>query len=272
MTSTTTLTKIAEGREAEIFAWDDGAVLRLLRNPNARQQAEWEAVAMGAAATACAVPAVRELTTVDGRPGIVMDRIDGEDLLTQLARHPWTVWVAGRISGELHAQLHRAVAPETLPALKQRLHQTIETSPLVPHELKAPALAALDVLPDGDRLCHGDFHPGNVIMDGDRPVVIDWTAVRRGDPAADVARTLLMLRLGEPPPTSPLLLRLLTKVGRRIVTGAYLGSYRRHSDIDMAHVDRWELPVAVNRLNENIVEERPRLLARIETLLATSDH
>ena len=67
------LVKIAEGREAEIFAWQDGSVLRLLRNPNAQRQVDWEAAAMRAAADAgVRVPAVRELTTVDGRPGLVM--------------------------------------------------------------------------------------------------------------------------------------------------------------------------------------------------------
>jgi aminoglycoside phosphotransferase (APT) family kinase protein len=270
--TTENLTKVAEGREAEIFAWQDGAVLRLLRNPNAGRQAEWEAVAMRAAATACSVPAVRELITVDGRPGIVMDRVDGEDLMTTLAKQPWKVWTAGRIGGQLHAQLHQAVAPDTLPSLKDGLRGNIETSPLVPDELRGPAVDALAALPDGDRICHGDFHPGNVIMNGDRPVVIDWTNVRRGDPAADVQRSLLMLRLGEPPPTTPWLLRQLIKVGRGIVVGAYLGAYRRHGEIDMRQVDRWELPVAVNRLYENIVEERARLLARIDKLLASANH
>jgi aminoglycoside phosphotransferase (APT) family kinase protein len=271
MTTTAGLTKIAEGREAEIYAWEDGAVLRLLRNPNARQQAEWEAVAMRAAATACSVPAVRELITVEGRPGIVMDHVDGIDLLTMLAKQPWKVWMAGRISGELQAQMHRAVAPGELPSLKDGLRNSIATSPLVPDELRAPAVNALAALPEGERICHGDYHPGNIIMDGERPVVIDWTAVRRGEPGADVQRSLLMLRLGEPPPTTPWLLRQLIKVGRGIVVGAYLGAYRRHGDIDMRQVDRWELPVAVNRLHENIVEERARLLARIERLLATEE-
>ena len=36
------LRKIAEGREAEIFAWEDGTVLRLLRNPDGQRQLEWE--------------------------------------------------------------------------------------------------------------------------------------------------------------------------------------------------------------------------------------
>ncbi|WP_308495210.1 hypothetical protein [Micromonospora purpureochromogenes] len=32
----------------------------------------------------------------------------------------------------------------------------------------------LDGLPDGDRLCHDDFHPGNVLLAVDWTAVIDW--------------------------------------------------------------------------------------------------
>ena len=39
----TDLEKIAEGREAEIFAWQDGSVLRLMRSADARQAVEWQA-------------------------------------------------------------------------------------------------------------------------------------------------------------------------------------------------------------------------------------
>ena len=45
----TELEKIAEGREAAIFAWQDGSVLRLMRSPDARQAVEWQAIAMKAA-------------------------------------------------------------------------------------------------------------------------------------------------------------------------------------------------------------------------------
>jgi len=271
--SSSTLTKLAEGREAEIFAWHDGAVLRLLRNPDGRPQLEWEAAAMRAAAAAgVPVPAVHELATVDGRPGLVMERIDGGDLLTDLGRRPWRISPIARITAETQARLHETSAPDAVPDLRENLRRRIETSLLVPEALRPAALNALDALPGGDRLCHNDFHPGNIMLAGDRPVVIDWTNVRRGDPAADVQRTLLMLRLGEPPPGSSALLRALTRVGRRLFAAAYLRAYRRARPIDLRLVDRWELPVAANRLSEGIAEERSRVLALIERNLARSNH
>jgi aminoglycoside phosphotransferase (APT) family kinase protein len=41
-------------------------------------------------------------------------------------------------------------------------------------------------MPDGDRLCHGDFRLINVSGQVLDLVVIDWPNACRGDPAADV--------------------------------------------------------------------------------------
>ncbi len=259
------LQKIAEGREAEMFAWDEGTILRLLRNPEAQQRNEWQAAAIESARSlGVRVPAVHSLTTVNGRPGMVMERIDGPDLLALVARRPWKVlWVA-RVLGELHTQLHAASASSGLPGLKATLKHRIESCDRLPEQLARFALRALDGLPDGDSLCHGDFHPGNILMAGETPVVIDWTNATQGDPDADVARTLLMFRLGELPPGSPVLMRVLARFVRRVMTSAYLRAYRRQRPLEMAAVRRWEIPVAAARLADGIEEETPSLLALLE--------
>lgn len=259
------LTKIAEGREAEIFAWEDGRVLRLMRRPDAQQAVEWQARALEAARSAgLSVPAVHGTTTVDGRSGLIMDRIDGVDLLTLIGRRPWTVWRAGRVSGELQAGLHETVAPDGLPSLRDRLRRRITSSDLVPPDIAERALDQLDALPDGDRLCHGDFNPANIIATGNAHVVIDWTNVSRGEPAADYVRTRLMLRLGEPPRGAPAVIRLGARLARRLLIDAHERAYRRVRPLDGAQMRRWELPVTANRLTESIPEERERLLALLE--------
>ncbi|MGB2710009.1 MAG: aminoglycoside phosphotransferase family protein [Conexibacter sp.] len=259
------LQKIAEGREAEIFAWGDGAVLRLLRNPNARQQIEWEAAAMRATASSgVRVPAVREIVEVDGRPGLVMERVEGKDMLAIVGRKPWLVWSIGTTSGRLHAELNGVVAPEGLPWLRERMRQRIERSNLVPPHIAERALAELDGLPDGDKVCHGDLHPGNIMQTDSAPVIIDWTNVARGDPTADYVRTLLMIRMGSIPPGSPIVIRVGARFARRLILIAYERAYRRQRPIDAELVARWEGPVAAVRLTENIEPEREKLLRMLE--------
>ena len=254
--------KIADGREAEMFAWGEGTILRLLRDPGGQSRAQREAAAMKAAADrGVRVPAVHGLTTVMGRPGLIMERIEGPDLLTLVGRRPWIVFSIGPICGEVHARLHAAGASSRIRALRETLRQRIESSGRVPDYLAEFAVEILEGLPDGDRLCHGDFHPGNVLMAGETPVVIDWTNATRGDPAGDVARSLVLFRLGQPPPGSPTLVRYLRLVGSKIVTSAYLRAYRRVRPLDMGLVDRWEVVQAAARLAAEPIagEERPLL-------------
>ncbi len=248
-----------------MFDWGDGVILRLLRDPGGQLSNQWQAAAMEAARSrGVRVPAVHQVATVEGRPGLVMERIQGVDLLTEIGRRPWAVFRAGRISGELQAQLHAVVAPSAIPALKYVLKRRIESSSPLLGELAPFALELLEALPDGDRLCHGDLHPGNIMMAGATPVLIDWSNVTRGDPMADVARTRLMLRLGEPPPGTSTLLRVLAPVGGNILASLYLRSYRRQRPLDMGLVERWEVPVAAARLAEGIAEETAALLRLLE--------
>ncbi len=249
-----------------MFVWEDGTSLRLLRDPGATARNEWQAAAMEAARSrGVRVPTVHGLTTVLGRPGMIMERIEGPDLLTLIGQRPWTVFRVGRISGEVHAQMHAVNAPRSIPALRAALRQRIESSDRVPEHLARFALDSLDGLPDGDSLCHGDLTPANILMAGDTPVVIDWTAATRGDPTADYVRTWLTLRLGEPPPGTSVFLRLLSLVGRNLLTSSYARSYRRLRPLDMDLVSRWEIPVAAGRLADGIESEEPALVKLLET-------
>ncbi len=266
------LTKIAEGREAEIFEWEDGTVLRLMRESYGLESVELQARALKAAhAAGVAVPAPGGLTIVDGRHGLIMERLDGIDLLTLMGRKPWQIWSGGTTTGRLHAEVHEVMAPEGLPSLKERLEGNIrrhvENPDRVPPQMARFALDILVELTDGDRLCHGDFHPGNIIKTADRHVIIDWSNVAKGEPAADYARSQLMLQLGEPPPGSSFLLRTLAGVGAGVVLSAYRRGYRGQSALDEELVRRWEAPVMVNRLTEGIAEERTKLLKLLEARL-----
>jgi tRNA A-37 threonylcarbamoyl transferase component Bud32 len=85
--------RIAQGREAEIFEYGEGRVLRLYREGIPAHLAEYQATVLrAAAAVGVRVPAVFSTETVEGRPAIVMERIDGDDLLELIARKPWRIW------------------------------------------------------------------------------------------------------------------------------------------------------------------------------------
>ena len=74
-----------------------------------------------------------------------------------------------------------------LPDLKQRFHADLVNNDRLSADLKKNLLGILGGLPDGQALCHCDFHAGNVFFDGAKYTVIDLLQVSRGDPAADAA-------------------------------------------------------------------------------------
>jgi aminoglycoside phosphotransferase (APT) family kinase protein len=251
--------RIGEGREAEILEAGDGRVLRLLWSAEREPWLDREEAALRAASAAGApVPTVYERMTQDGRPGLVMERLDGPDLLTRLGTRPWTVVAAGRMLGHVHARLHEVSAPAELPDLKDNIRELLERrAQRVPADLAAEACERLAELPDGDRICHGDYHPANVLLTTDGPRVIDWAGASRGDPIADVCRTQLIVELGEVPQAAPALVRRLDYVGRSLLLRSYLRAYGRP---DRLLIARWTRVLAIARLAEGIDAERTSLL------------
>jgi aminoglycoside phosphotransferase (APT) family kinase protein len=256
---------IGEGREAEIFAWDDDTVLRLPRPTSVWTRVEQEAEAMRAAAAGgVPVPRVHGTTTYDGRIGLIMQRVDGPDLITLMGKRPWSIPRAARMVGRGQAVMHQVVAPSDLRRVRDVARVKIETADDLPADLAEFALTTLDALPDGDRLCHGDFHPGNVLLGSSGPAVIDWTDAARGDPAADLARTRLLLRQGAVQEYMPALIRRLQAYGRGFFYRLYLRAYQGARPIDAGLVDRWEIVRAADRVKEGIEVEQPALLDLLE--------
>jgi aminoglycoside phosphotransferase (APT) family kinase protein len=258
MVTTADLERIGEGAEAEIFAWPDGRALRLLRRRDPAALAA-EQAAMQAVHGVVDVPQPGELVTVDERPGLVMERVDGRDLLAALEARPWQVGRIGVVSGRLHARLLHVDAPPALPAVRDAVRRAL-ADPTVPPAARQAALATLDSLPDAATLCHGDFHPGNILSHAGRHVVIDWANAARGDPQADIARAELLLRLAEPPPGSSLPLRLLAKFGRGLLLRGYRRGLRQGGiDPDPGRIRRWLVVLAAARYAEGLPDEAPRL-------------
>jgi len=258
---------IAEGREAEIFAWEPGRVLKLYRSPSDTARAEWEEAATAAVAGAGG-PAPRPfgLVSVDGRPGLVLERVDGVDLVVTMGRRPWTVPSAGTAMGRAHAALHGISAPDSLSGTRAMLERRIRGAD-APVAWRDAALHLLERLPDGDRLSHNDLHAQNVLLTERGAVVIDWPGATRGDPAADVARSLLLFAVGKPLPSTPLRVRVLAPPATSVFRRRYLAAYRGVRPLDEAAVRSWLLPHAIARLVEGIPGERARLERLVRRLL-----
>ncbi len=266
--SVTQLNKIAEGREAEIFEYGEGRVLRLYRGERPLEHAQAQAAILQFAADAgVRVPAVHGVKSVGDRHGIILERIDGDDLFAITARKPWRLISLSSLTARLHTNMHHQTAPLALPPVRESQRREIVSSG-APQEFIDAALKSLDRLPDGDRLLHGDFHPGNIMLGDQGPVIIDWTSAARGSPEADFAGSLLMLRLGEPPSFLPSLVRFLALFARSLMIRTYNRTYRRNIAVDEELLRAWQLPAAVALNRNGSAFDREKLDERIRELIA----
>jgi aminoglycoside phosphotransferase (APT) family kinase protein len=256
------LRRIGQGREAEIFAWGTGRVLRLARTAALGEELQRERVALHAARRCGApAPAVYEEIDVDGRAGLVLERLDGHDLLAGLVRRPWQLASLPRVLARVQASLHETVAPAELPDLHAEVAERLQSAH-VPRDLRDAGQRALQQLPDGDRLCHGDFHPGNVLRRADGCYVpIDWKAAARGDPAADVARTRLLIVGAWIPGLGSRALQSQLRPFRIALYAAYRAAYAHRRHLERRAVAAWLPVLAAARLSYDIAQERRRLLA-----------
>ena len=95
-------------------------------------------------------------------------------------------------------------APAHLERKREWARGIIGENEKLPLKLRQAVLNVLEGLPDGEQLCHGDFHPGNILVTARGAVIIDWMTASRGTAAGDVARTAIILEAAQPPPGTPM--------------------------------------------------------------------
>jgi aminoglycoside phosphotransferase (APT) family kinase protein len=190
-------------------------------------------------------PAAHAVQRFGERWGLVMDRAAGATFAEAMLADRERTGACLEAMAGLHLQMHRA-SVFGLPDLKSRLAQKIGRADLAP-DLQRRLLDALAALPGGDRICHGDFHPYNLLGTPERAMVVDWLDASSGPPAADVARSHLL-------------------IGARLpeLADAYLAVYGAVSGLRRDDILVWMPVLAAARLVENVPEESDRLMALAE--------
>jgi Ser/Thr protein kinase RdoA (MazF antagonist) len=257
-----TSTPIAEGRTAEIYLWDDQHVLKLYRDWCPSDWVEYEAhVARAIYEAGIPSPEAGEIVEVKGRRGLIYQRIEGASMLQDMNARPWMILNHGRSLAELHAEIHQK-SINGLPSYKDRLGYDIRSTSHLSEEIRNKALLLLEVLPLGENVCHGDFHPGNIILTPTGPIVIDWMTASTGSPWADVARANLLLSIG--PKGARNLVSPIIRMTIKLFHRVYLNRYRALVPDTKNELNRWVPIIAAARLNEEILPEREALIKMVE--------
>ncbi|HEU5318698.1 MAG TPA: aminoglycoside phosphotransferase family protein [Chloroflexota bacterium] len=255
---------LARGATAEVFSTGGDRVIKLLLPGRPRAAAAREA-ALGQLVNRLGIPApqVHDLVEIDGRHGVIFERIDGPSMLDAIVAQPWRVLRLAPLLGTLHARIHRAPLPADaadgpeLRRLTNELDRKIGQFTHTPPDERAAALEQLMALKERGAasppsLCHGDFHPGNVILTARGPVVVDWNDATLGPPEADVARTGVLMLHGELPAAIGGAKRVAIQTTRRLLHALYLRRYRTLTGMSDAQIEPWRFPTIVARRAEGV--------------------
>lgn len=258
-------TPLDSGLSSELFADGPDRVLKLYRVPfePAAIENEFRASAL---AHRHGLPVAQPFAILDRgeRRGILFERVHGAPMLRQHAGNPiWILWSLRQLA-RIQLAIH-AVPAEGLPVQHARLRDEIGWARL-PEAVRDRVLAVLEGLPAGSALCHGDIHPGNVLYMGGTLRIIDWQKASAGNPAADVARTELMIRygrIGRLPPGGRLIVRAL----RDLAAAWYVRSYRAASGMPRSEIVAWHLPVMAARLCARRTDKDEEILRIVAGML-----
>ncbi len=243
---------IARGNTSDIFAWTEATVVKVLRPEIPRQWASIEAdITRRVHAAGLPVPATEGVVDVAGRPGVVLERVTGPTMWQWMRQSPAEVPRLIDLLAGLQTEL-QATTVRGLPDLARRLGSKIDEAVQVSASERQEAQALLSTMPRGSALCHGDFHPANIVMAERGLVILDWFDAATGHPAADHVRSSLLMR---PPPDGaapPVHLDGATSDFLDYLHSSYIAALARRGLLEVEGFARWEAVVAVARMSEPV--------------------
>ncbi|MDR2485473.1 MAG: aminoglycoside phosphotransferase family protein [Treponema sp.] len=252
---------IAEGASAGVYVDDNHRLIKLFKDSFPKERIQKEArnqktlYEMG-----LPVPKVFEITALNGRYALVMEYIRGTTLGEKIIKN--TGYVNGitieqNLSEEtdsihtiidLQIKVH-SVTLQEFPLMKEKLTEQINRVNDLNEKQKGIILKKLDPMRFRNNVCHGDFHPFNVIeTDKGGIIILDWADAAIGNPEADIYRTYMIIELHQPETAEK-----------------YLEIYCNKTGADKEEILHYEPILMTARLSETITKkERAEILHRLK--------
>lgn len=181
--------KIAEGNTAEIFEINEKKILKLFKTGYSKNVVlhEYDNHYMVSKVMAN-IPELFEFIEENQRFGFIMEKIQGKSLASlMLADHTFEQTM------DTFTTLHKNWLMKTtdcaVPYTEWMLHK------LNGKTNGDDLTEKIKNLPSGNSLCHGDFHPYNIISTSENDfVIIDFANICKAPKEYDVARTYFILK------------------------------------------------------------------------------
>lgn len=210
------------------------------------------------------MPEAYEYLIIDGRPAIVMQRIAGISMAEMIGRNIFNLYKYADKLAQLHLDLLDSSMEEGLMSVKERASFLIPETEMLSADQKNFILKLLEELDDGKELCHGDFHPGNILVSEGKYYIIDWLSAESGPEIADIAHTYLLLRNTPRLPGTSSIQYYAMRPFIRVLGSRYLKTCHQLSPFDWGEFSRWLIVRAAERIYYGLPSEKAYLLNFID--------
>jgi aminoglycoside phosphotransferase (APT) family kinase protein len=259
------LKRMAQGGQADIYDLGNDKILRVFRDPGQEVMLKNEMMVINILRNAkVCVPEVFEFLTVEGCPAVVMEKVTGNSMIEQLKKQPLTIKQQAEKLATLHMELSKINIEADLKTIQQRVRFCTLHSEFLSENQREFVLRQTDAFPEDNGLCHGDFHPGNILISEGKYYMIDWFGAYRGHVLSDVAHTYLLMKNVPRIPGMGAARHRVMKFTANFIANAYIRAIYRLKPFDWAEFSQWTVMQAAVRSVYGLPEERPRMAAYIE--------
>lgn len=189
---------------------------------------------------------ILEVSVVDGAWAITKEYIEGTPLDALMKENPDKAEQYMDRMADLHIQINSYSCP-LLNRMKEKMTRQIQELDMIDEATRYELLTRLDGMPKHYKLCHGDFEPSNIIVQGDDMYVIDWVHATQGNASADVARTYLLLSLNNP-----------------FLADLYMDKFCEKTNTEKRYVQQWLPIVAAAQLTKKRPQEKDLLMKWVD--------
>ncbi|HDR7517671.1 aminoglycoside phosphotransferase family protein [Bacillus mobilis] len=227
---------IAKGNTAEIYLYDSKVVKlfnEYLPDTESINEAKKQKYAYSCGLP---VPNVFEVTKIQNRQAIIMEYIKGNSigdlLLNNLNEAEHYINICVNEQKKIHSI---RMNTDEIESMRERLERQIKSVYKLDEKQKGNILNKLHSIKFEPRLCHGDFHPFNLILSNKSVNIIDWVDASSGDIRADVFRTYLLYSQSSVE-----------------LAEMYLHIYCRNTGLSRDEIFQWAPIIIAARVSENV--------------------
>lgn len=238
--------RIGHGGTATVYEWGNNEVIKVFK-PNIPIEIIKKEEYIGKVLNDSSICMPKYIKTIElnNNLAIIYERVYGKSLAEVLVETAAKSDIAANFA-RTHYEIHQYHI-DKLPSQYDMLNSNISKMGGVLGNNLKKMQDLLDNISIENRVCHGDFHPLNIMVDLDKYITIDWNGSCLGSPLLDVAWSYLTLN-------SPAIESIHGQLIANIFTkfsNEYLNYYCQYANINKYKILMCLPIVAIRRLYDN---------------------